>query len=165
VPAPVRRLGGGARGRPIRRSTGGAHRPSGPTIRIPAGASGELAAIRRAEHELARSAPGPASEEAIAERTGFSVRRVRSLRGAASVTASLDAQVGEDGSTLTELIADRGAADPWRHADERETHRQIQWLLGTLPARHREVLVRRYGLGGGAPETHAQIAGRLAVGE
>lgn len=135
------------------------------TIRIPPGASDRLAAIHRAEQELGRDAPGPASAEAIAQRTGLSVRRVRALRAAASVTASLDEPVGEDGATLSELIADRNAVDPWRHTDERETHRQLEWMLGTLPARHREVLVRRYGLQGDSDETHAEIGARLGVGE
>ena len=137
----------------------------GRTIRIPAHASDRLAAIQRAEQELARGVPGPASAEAIAECTGLSVRRVRALREAASVTASLDEQVGEDGAPLGELLADREAVDPWRHADERETHRQVWSMLGTLPARHREVLLRRYGLRGELPETHAQIGAWLGVGE
>jgi RNA polymerase primary sigma factor len=135
------------------------------TIRIPPGASDRLAAIHRVEDELGRAAPRPASAEAIAERTGLSVGRVRVLRDVASVTASLDAPVGEDGATLSELIADRNAIDPWRHTDERETHRQLQWMLGTLPDRHREVLVRRYGLQGDSDETHAEIGARLGVGE
>src|SRR5437763_3998405 len=118
------------------------------TIRIPSNASDRLAAIRRAERELERLAPGSPSTEAIAERTGFSVRRVRALREAASVTASPDQPVGEDGSALGDLIADRQAVDPWRHTDERETHRQPWSMVGTLPDRHREVLLRRYGLRG-----------------
>ncbi len=148
----------------IRRSLGDAIR-DGRTIRIPAHASSRLAAIQRAEQELGRGVCGPAYAEAIAERTGISVRRVRALREAASVTASLDEQVGEDGAPLGALIADREAVDPWRHADERETHRQVWSMLGTLPARHREVLLRRYGLRGDPPETHAQIGARLGVGQ
>jgi RNA polymerase primary sigma factor len=134
------------------------------TIRIPSNASHRLAVIQRAEHELERLAPGSPSTEAIAERTGFTVRRVQALRGAASVTASLDEPVGEDGS-LGDLIADRTAVDPWRHTDERETHRQLRSMIGTLPDRHREVLLRRYGLAGEEPETHAEIGARLGVGE
>jgi RNA polymerase primary sigma factor len=135
------------------------------TIRIPSSASDRLAAIHRAEHELERLAPGSPSAEAIAERTGFSIRRVQALREAAFVTASLDEPVGEDGSPLGDLIADSQAADPWQHTEERETHRQAWAMLGTLPARHREVLLRRYGLGGEEPETHAEIGARLGVGE
>ena len=87
----------------------GAHQPGlvGGHDRIPSNASDRLAAIHGAERELERVAPGSASTEAIAERTGFSVRRVQALREAASVTASFDAPVGEDGSALGDLIADR----------------------------------------------------------
>jgi RNA polymerase primary sigma factor len=135
------------------------------TIRIPADASARLAVIHRAEQELGRTVAGPVSSEAIAEHTGFSVRRVRALREAASVTASLDQPVGEDGAPLGELIADPAAVDPSRHADEHETRRQLWSMLGTLPARHRDVLLRRYGMGADSPETHAEIGARLGVGE
>jgi RNA polymerase primary sigma factor len=148
----------------IRRSLSGAVKKSR-TIRIPAGASDRLAAIQRAERELERLAPGAPSVEAIAERTGFSVRRVAALREAACVTASLDESVGEHGSKLGDLIADRQAVDPWQHAEAGETHRQAWAMLGTLPPRHREVLLRRYGLQGEEPETHAEIGSRLGVGE
>jgi RNA polymerase primary sigma factor len=148
----------------IRRSLGAAVGDAR-TIRIPSNASDRLAAIQRAERELERLAPGAPSTEAIAERTGFSARRVQTLREAAFVTASLDEPVGEDGSPLGDLIADRQAVDPWQHTEERETHRQAWAMLGTLPARHREVLLRRYGLGGEEAETHVEIGARLGVGE
>jgi len=135
------------------------------TIRIPSNASDRLAAVQRAERELERLAPGSPSTEAIAERTGFSVRRVQALRDSAVVSASLDAPVGEDGSALGDLIADSQAVDPWRHTDERETRRQLWSMVGMLPDRHREVLLRRYGLRGQEPETHAEIGARLGVGE
>ena len=135
------------------------------TIRIPSHASVRLAAVQHAERELERLAPGSPSSEAIADRTGFSVRRVQALREAASVTASLDEPVGTDGSALGDLIADGHAVDPWRHTDERETHRQLWSMVGMLPKRHREVLLRRYGLRGEEPETHAEIGARLGVGE
>jgi RNA polymerase primary sigma factor len=109
-------------------------------------------------------APGSSSTEAIAERTGFSVGRVQVLREAAFVTASLDEPVGNDGSALGDLIADSRAVDPWRHTDERETHRELWSMVGTLPARHHELL-RLYGLHGEEPETHAEIGPRLGVGE
>jgi RNA polymerase primary sigma factor len=135
------------------------------TIRIPSNASDRLAAVQYAERDLGRLAPGSPLTEAIAERTGFSVRSVQALREAASVTASLDEPVGEDGSALGDLIADSQAVDPWSHTDERETHRQLWSMVGTLPDRHREVLLRHYGLRGEEPETHAEIGSRLGVGE
>jgi RNA polymerase primary sigma factor len=135
------------------------------TIRVPARAGQQLAAIARAEEELRGPGHRMPSTEAIAERTGLGVRRVRALRGAARVTASLDQQVGEDGTPLRDLVPDTTAADPWHHLDDQETRRQVWSMLRLLPKRHREILVRRYGLLGELPQSHAEIAAVLDVGQ
>jgi RNA polymerase primary sigma factor len=135
------------------------------TIRVPARAGQQLAAIARAEEELRGPGRDVPPTEDIAERTGLSVRRVRALRDAARVTASLDQRVGEDGTPLGALVPDTAAADPWLHLDEQETRRQVWSMVRLLPDRHREVLVRRYGLHGGRAETHAEIAAALDVGQ
>jgi RNA polymerase primary sigma factor len=87
------------------------------------------------------------------------------LQGVAAVTASLDEPIGESGTTLGELIADDHAVDPYRCAQQRENHRRVGTMVALLPDRHREVLVRRYGLDGEEPASHAEIAARLGVGE
>jgi RNA polymerase primary sigma factor len=133
-------------------------------IRMPAAAVRGLAAVRRAESEL-RRLPEAATPEAVAARTGLSVDRVETLRGAACVTASLDDRIGEDGATLGDVFADPHPVDPWRRVEQRETCRQVRAMVRLLPDRHREVLVRRYGLHGDGAQTHAQIAASLGVGE
>ena len=70
-------------------------------IRMPAKASQQLAAVRRAEADLQRIEPRRASDAAIAEHTQLSVTTVRCLREAARVTASLDEPVGEDATPRT----------------------------------------------------------------
>jgi len=132
------------------------------TIRIPARASRQLAAIRRAEAELRRAGGVAPATEAIAERAGVSSRLVRALSDAAVVTASLDQQVGEDGTSLGELVADRDAVDAWLRTGALESQRAIWNMLPTLPRRHRDVLVRRYGLGGRSVQSHEAIG--LAIG-
>jgi RNA polymerase primary sigma factor len=134
-------------------------------IRIPVGAARGLAAVHRAERELRTESSGTPTDSAVATRAGLRPERVRVLRHAARVTASLDHGVGNDGTTLHELVADPGADDPWGRVDERETWRQVWAMLKLLPSRHREVLVRRYGMVGGDSETHAEIAAHLGVGE
>jgi RNA polymerase primary sigma factor len=135
------------------------------TIRVPARAGRQAAAIARAEEELNDPRARAPTTEAIAELTGLSVSRVRDLREAARVTASLDQQVGEDGTPLGELVPDTAAADPWLHLDAEETERQVWSMLGLLPKRHREILVRHYGLDGEPPQTHAEIATVMDVGQ
>jgi RNA polymerase sigma factor (sigma-70 family) len=138
---------------------------AGQLIRIPPRAHRQLAAVRRAEDDLRHSNPGSTSIAAVAERTGLSVESVRSLRGSARATASLDEPVGEDGTPLGELVADDRTADPSDYAVAGEESRMVSNMVKLLPERHRNVVVRRYGLGGQTPQSHEQIGAWLGVGE
>jgi RNA polymerase primary sigma factor len=134
-------------------------------IRLPPKAAQQLAAVRRAEAEIERLGPVPASAETIAQRTGIAPRTVSTLRDAPRVTASLDQAVGEDATPLGDLLADEHAADPSEHAITREGRREIASMLRLLPSRHRDVLVRRYGLGDTPAQDHEQIGESLGVGK
>ena len=134
-------------------------------IRIPAKANQQIAAVRRAEAELERLDRRRASDERIAELTELSAKTVHSLRTAGQVVASLDEPVGEDASPLGDLIADTRAVDPWESAIAHEQHEDVSALLRLLPNRHRDVLVRRYGLNGGPAQSHEEIGRWLGVGE
>jgi RNA polymerase primary sigma factor len=134
-------------------------------IRMPAKASQQLAAVRRAEAELERIEARRASDAAIAEHTHLSITTVRCLREAARVTASLDEPVGEAATPLGELVADPEAGDPFESAIAREGRDEVSSMVRLLPERHREVIVRRYGLSGDGAQTHEQIGQRLGVGE
>jgi RNA polymerase primary sigma factor len=134
-------------------------------IRLPPRAWRQLAAIRRVQAELRGREAGTTTTDAIATRTGLSAGRVRALREAASVTASLDERVGSDGTVLGELIGDPDPVDPWRNVERGETRREVWRMLRLLPQRHREVLIRRFGIVGGREQSHAEIAQSLGVGE
>jgi RNA polymerase primary sigma factor len=134
----------------------------GQAIRVPVRASQQLAAIRRVQGELERT--GRASDAAIAERTGLTQETVGSLRGAACVSASLDTLVGDDTTTLGELIADDRAVDPVQRAVVTERRREASAMLALLPRRHREVLARRFGLDGRPEQGHQEIGQSLGVG-
>jgi RNA polymerase primary sigma factor len=136
---------------------------SSDVIRVPAKARQQLAAVRRAEAEMGRE--GSASDEAIAEHTQLSTTTVRSLRGAARVTASLDETVGESTTVLGDLVPDERAIDPVDGAIARENGDEVSAMLRLLPPRHREVLIRRYGLGGSRTQSHEEIGDWLGVGE
>jgi len=135
------------------------------TIRIPPQAAQRLAAVHRAEDELRRSPGRVASVDAIAERTGLSPLSVRTLRGAARVAASLDEPTGEDARPLGDAIEDPHGVDPEQCIDEQELCRQAWSLLRALPDRHRQVLMRRYGLGGSPTQSHREIGELLGVKE
>ena len=138
---------------------------SSQVIRIPARANQQLAAVRRAESELEHLGLPPSTPGAISARTGLSTHAVRSLRSAARVTVSLDEPVGEDTTRLSELLPDERAEDPCEQAIAREDRNEVSALLRLLPPRYREVLMRRYGLGHCAAQSHQQIGQWLGVGE
>ena len=134
-------------------------------IRIPSKANRQLAAVRRAEAELERIGPRRASDAEIAERAELNETTVRSLRAAARVAASLDEPVGEDRTPLGDLVADDRAIDPSAAAIELEDRDEVSAMLRLLPERHREVLIRRYGLNDSPVHSHEEIAQWLGVGE
>ena len=134
-------------------------------IRLPAKANQQLAAVRRAEAHLEQLGPRSASDAAVAERTELSEATVRTLRSAARVTTSLDAPVGDDATPLADLVADERALDPPATAIAAENHREVSAMLRLLPERHREVLVRRYGLNGEEAQTYDEIGRWLGLGE
>jgi RNA polymerase sigma factor (sigma-70 family) len=124
-------------------------------IRIPPSAQKQVAAIRRAQGS---------TDESVASSAGLSVRTVRALRAVPRVTASLDEPIGQDTTQLGDLIAD-DAPDVEQKVQDAETRRELWSVLGLLPERQRQVLVRRYGLRGGRSESHAEIAAWLGVTE
>jgi len=137
---------------------------SSQVIRMPAKARQQLAAVRRAEAELERLGRRSASDEAIAQRTELSATTVRSLRTAARVTASLELAVGEDTTSLGDLIGDERAVDPPAEAIAHESRDEVRTMLRLLPKRHREVITRRYGMNDGRAQSHEEIGEWLAVG-
>jgi len=134
-------------------------------IRIPAKARQQLAAVRRTEAELQRHGPRHATDATIAERTQLRATTLRSLRDAARVTASLDEPVGEDTTPLGDLLADDGAPDPSESVIAREDRHEVSAMLRLLPQRHRDVLIRHYGLNETRAQSHAEIGEWLGVGE
>ncbi len=81
------------------------------------------------------------------------------------MTASLDEPVGEGAIPLADLIDDPDGDTAWQRTEFDETRRRVCSLLGLLPARHREVLLRRFGIGRDDAQSHEQIADWLGVGE
>jgi RNA polymerase primary sigma factor len=135
------------------------------TIRIPVSAGRQLAAVQRAEGELRRRGAGSATDAAIANEAGLSLRTVTALRAAAQVTASLDQGADDDGTPLGDLIPDAAAPVAFEQTDRREAKRQVWKMLAALPMKHRDVIARRYGLLGSDVQGHDEIAAWLGVGE
>jgi RNA polymerase sigma factor (sigma-70 family) len=81
------------------------------------------------------------------------------------VTASLDQPIATDGTPLVELLSDPKPADPLHDLEQHETQREVRSMLKLLPPRHREVLVRRYGIDHGREQPHTEIGAALGLGQ
>ena len=134
------------------------------TIRLPASARRQLAAIHEARTELRERGIAAPSNDDIARRAGLTPRRVRALSAVPSVSASLDEPVGDDATPLGDVIADADGDTPL-HAADRETSDELWSMIRHLPERQREVVLRRYGLRDGNPQSHEEIGARLGVGK
>jgi RNA polymerase primary sigma factor len=116
-------------------------------------------AARRLEAELGRGA----TEDELAEATALPVQSVHEALTAAHVTASLNQDVGTDEeSELANLLADRGAVDPFEEAAESLRRQGVRDALGALPERERLILELRFGFEG-EPRSLEEIGRELEV--
>jgi RNA polymerase primary sigma factor len=116
---------------------------------------------QRLELELGRA---PTLAE-LAAQTGIEPDRLRALRHAAVLPASLDAPVSHEVElTRGDTIPDETAETALQaHVDANELHDRFVELLNSLPQREREVLQLRYGLDRPESWSLAQIGQHLGV--
>jgi RNA polymerase primary sigma factor len=133
------------------------------TIRMPVHIVERMQKMSRAERNLwAQLGREPTLEE-IANEANMTVQQVCDVRAAARASTSLDAPIGEsDDAVFGDLVS---GDDPLPE-DLVEASLRSQLLaaaLGSLPERHRMVVVLRYGLGDADPKTLEQIGKRLGL--
>jgi RNA polymerase primary sigma factor len=105
------------------------------------------------------------TDEEVAGRLGWTVEKVRDVKGALPDATSLDTPLGsgEDASELGNLVEDQASSDV---SESVVRDLEVHWLgeaIWRLPERHRRVLVKRYGLDEEETATLAQLAEELGV--
>jgi RNA polymerase nonessential primary-like sigma factor len=134
------------------------------TIRLPVHVAKDLNAVLRAKRHLeAANEQEPRAEE-IAALLGRPVEDVRRVLGHGERLASLDAPLDIDPLlSIGESIADDTGASPESRLESAEIADLVRDWLGQLNDRSREVIERRFGLGGHEVATLDALAGRLGV--
>lgn len=133
-------------------------------IRLPARVANQVAAIRLAEAAIETSGASRASDASIAHITGLSTSTVRNLRGAPYVAKSLDVLAAET-TVSGDALIDGRISDVTREVVLADERHRLSVILRLLPQRHREVILRRYGIDGRHPQTHREIAGYLGISQ
>lgn len=127
-------------------------------MHLPASVNYHALLIARAEAALGVELGRDPTEAEVAEATGLSVSRIRTIRQALGTVVSLDSsgEDSEDAPSLHESLADEDAETGH---DVASASSRAEWLgraLAKLSAREQQVLRRHFGLDGrgGAPLAH-----------
>ncbi len=133
------------------------------TIRMPVHIVERMQKMSRAERHLwARLGREPTLDE-IAEEANLPVHQAREVRAAARASASLDAPIGDaDDAVLGDFVAGEGPL-PDELVEDSLRSELLADALKALPDRHRAVVVLRYGLNNGDPNTLEEIGRRLGL--
>ena len=138
----------------------------GRTIRIPVHMGEKMRKMARTYNELWAELERAPSDEAVAERLGWSVEDIRKVKDAMpDASTSLNQPLTSDrgSSELGEIIEDERSSDmPGTVMSEMETS-QLGEAIDRLPERYRHVLVRRYGLDDKDPATLAELSDELGL--
>ena len=109
-----------------------------------------------------RARLGRSTEVELAARLGLDEQEVHRVLLAAQPPVSLDLQVGETGERLLGNLRVDDQSDHQAHL--RLLRAEVAQIMAeTLSACEREVLVRRFGLGGGAPATLEEVGAAMGL--
>jgi RNA polymerase primary sigma factor len=138
----------------------------GRTIRVPTSMGQKINKMARTYNELWADLERAPSDEAVAERLGWSVEDIREVKDAipdASTSLNQPLTSDESSSELGELLEDERSSDtPGTVMSEMETS-ELGEAVDELPERYRYVLVRRYGLDNKDPATLTELSDELEL--
>lgn len=137
----------------------------GRTIRVPVHMTEKIRKVGRTKSELAVELKREPASEEIAERLGWKPEEVREVKGVMPDATSLDQLVNseETASQLGNFIVDEQASEMQDVAVRGAERGWLVRALKRLSRRHQYVLVRRYGLDGGAEATLRDVGEELGL--
>ena len=135
---------------------GAADRGASP-IRLPVHVDESVSRLRRTRSRLQEELGREPSTGELAKALQLPVERVLRLQGAAQAITSLDSTLGDGGAALQDLLEDDSAVGPDELAVEAVGRQALEQVLAALPERERQVLVLRFGLDSGTPQTLEEV--------
>jgi RNA polymerase primary sigma factor len=136
------------------------------TIRLPVHAVELLSRVLRAERELQEATGQAPTMDAIADRLGLDVERIKEARRAAQTPLSIEAPLGDDDSGMTrgDLLDDELASQAaHREIEKKELAQRLSEALDHLDPRERKILQLRFGLERGEEKTLTEVAAAMGV--
>jgi len=128
------------------------------TIRVPVHMIEQINKVVRESRQLMQVLGREPNDEEVAERLGWSVARVKSVKNVAREPISLETPIGEEeDSLLGDFIEDKDVENPAHQTAFSLLQEQLRSVLSTLPAREQEVLKMRFGLEDGYSLTLEEV--------
>ena len=128
------------------------------TIRVPVHMIEQINKVVRESRQLMQVLGREPNDEEVADRLGWSVARVKSVKNVAREPISLETPIGEEeDSLLGDFIEDKDVENPAHQTAFTLLQEQLRTVLSTLPAREQEVLKMRFGLEDGYSLTLEEV--------
>jgi len=133
------------------------------TVRLPVHVVKELNVCLRARRELLQKSCQEPTPDDIAEIAAKPVSVVKKLLSLDERTTPLDNPVMQESLTVDELSGNDSAQEPCLVLQQRELTERLRQWLDELPAKHQEVLARRFGLHGYQVETLENVGFEIGL--
>lgn len=128
------------------------------TIRVPVHMIEQINKVVRESRQLMQVLGREPTDEEIAERLGWTVLRIKSVKNVAREPISLETPIGEEeDSLLGDFIEDKDIENPANQTAFKLLQEQLKEVLYTLPPREQEVLKMRFGLEDGYSLTLEEV--------
>lgn len=133
------------------------------TVRVPVHILEAVQKVRQAHHKLTHQLGREPTTEELAAATDLSSERVEQALTSIREPLSLDQPVGEDRSSLAELLEDYDVRSPLDIVAEADLLDRINAVVDELDPREAAILRLRFGIGHDRPYTLEEVGANFAV--
>jgi RNA polymerase primary sigma factor len=133
------------------------------TIRIPVHAADFYNKAAKASRALRQQLGRDPGIEEIAERLAVSTGKLEGVFAAVQDTIALQTPLGDEGSTIEDLISDKDSPSPYCNTEYNDARQQIQRVLNTLSPREAEIIRRRFGIGFDKDHTLEEVGRHFSI--
>lgn len=134
------------------------------TIRLPIHINKELSSYIKVSRELMRAKGREPTVAEVAEKMGMSIDKLNKLLDYNEKTGSLDTPVMNDSdSSLVDFVPETSTLDPVSVLEGADISFSVDHWLNELAEKHKEVIIRRFGLMGHDASTLEQVGNELGL--
>lgn len=136
------------------------------TVRVPSHQYKKESALRKVQKKLTHELQRTPTDDELCKETGFSAKKMQTLRINSLSNVSLDTTVSDDTDTsFVDHLAGAGADSIENQLTENQRHQRVAEALDTLTEKERFVLVRRFGIGTDDDKTLDEVGQVLGLSQ